>query len=405
MVALKEDETFVTQRGGKIIQVPVIHNESISKFETRKTLQSTLLLHKKKEMEQIQSLLEKKRTEFAKRMDECREKQEDLRTKQRQLRDRVTKFEKFLKENDAKKQRANVKAMAERKLREQKEQELLALQKQLSDEHLKAEHIVRMIKKYQVYEKYLQSVVDILPSDYLDVNEPHINDVLMRHKTLVETNDDLIVMLQQYQDNFETEAQRFAELVKEKNDLILVYNSTLGTQQKKFDKLKQECAYMEQKQEERDNTGKERMRLIGETKMAINNLHDRLGLNTHMQLSKVIANSNTVTQQQNLPALTQTATANLPSNTNTPGLGQIPLSEKGNAHYEQESAKALTDKLHAIMERFIDLQQISQKAEHFMQQERAEKGKKTSDKTYLNVNGLPATATGWVNERASKAGR
>ena len=43
--------------------------------------------------------------------------------------------------------------------------------------------------------------------------------------------------------------------------MILVFNSKLGTQQKKLDKLKQESAYMEQKIEERDKTGKERVML------------------------------------------------------------------------------------------------------------------------------------------------
>jgi hypothetical protein len=71
-----------------------------------------------------------------------------------------------------------------------------------------------------------------------------------------------------------------------------VYNSTLGTQQKKLDKLKQESAYTEQKLEERDRTGKERvtircnaiikiltlmqMRMLSETKLAINNIFDRI---------------------------------------------------------------------------------------------------------------------------------
>jgi predicted ribosome quality control (RQC) complex YloA/Tae2 family protein len=50
-------------------------------FENRRTLQSTLLLQKKKEMNAVQAALEKKRLEFAKRMEECREKQEELRAK------------------------------------------------------------------------------------------------------------------------------------------------------------------------------------------------------------------------------------------------------------------------------------------------------------------------------------
>lgn len=115
------------------------------------------------------------------------------------------------------------------------------------------------LEKYQIYETYLQSVISTLPPDYLDINEPHINDILMRHKTLVETNQDLLQSVSQSQDDIERENARLAELVKEKNDLILVYNSTLGTLQKRLDGLKQECAYAEQRLQERDNTGKERV--------------------------------------------------------------------------------------------------------------------------------------------------
>ena len=48
-------------------------------------------------MNQIQSLLEKKRLEFSKRIKECRERQDELKQKQKLIRDRVIKFEKFLK--------------------------------------------------------------------------------------------------------------------------------------------------------------------------------------------------------------------------------------------------------------------------------------------------------------------
>lgn len=99
-------------------------------------------------------------------------------SQQKQIRDRVFKFEKFLKENDAKRQRANLKAQTEKKIKEQKEQELGALQKGLENENLKSKNILKMIseywfktEKYQIYERYLQSAVDILPADYLDVNE------------------------------------------------------------------------------------------------------------------------------------------------------------------------------------------------------------------------------------------
>lgn len=191
-------------------------------FENHRTLQSTLLLQKKKEMAHVQDQLEKKRAEFSSRMEECKYKQEELRTKQKQIRDRVLKFEKFLKENDAKRQRANVKAQTERKARELKEVELVNLHKQLHEIKFKAERIGTIIsmfrelilEKHQIYEDYLQSVVDSIPPDYLDINEPHINDILMRHKTLLETNEDLIKTVQNFQDSIENEQNQLANIVK-----------------------------------------------------------------------------------------------------------------------------------------------------------------------------------------------
>ncbi|KAJ3294107.1 hypothetical protein HDU79_011466 [Rhizoclosmatium sp. JEL0117] len=345
-------------------------------FDNRHTLQSTLLLQKKKEMNLVQANLEKKRAEFSKRMEECREKQEELRVKQKQIRDRVTKFEKFLKENDAKRQRANVKAMTEKKMREQKEVEYGQLQALQLDLQSKTKNIQKLIKKYQIYERYLQSVVDVLPPDYLDINEPHVNDIIMRHKTLVETNEDLINMVSQSQDEIEERQSSLAALIKNKNDLILVYNSKLGTQQKYLDKLKQELAYMEQRMEERDKTGKERSRMIGETKLAINNIFDRLvSYNSTRPSTGGFGASSIMITDADKPGVNTPSSlavgggAGLTANWANPG--DDPLLREGDL-----SPSSLAEKLHFIQERVMDLTAISVKAEHAIAQEKIERQRK-----------------------------
>ncbi|KAJ3062032.1 hypothetical protein HDU98_002065, partial [Podochytrium sp. JEL0797] len=90
-------DTFLTQRGGKIVQGTPLYVPLVSQNE------------------------------------------------QKQIRERVTKFEKFLKENDAKRQRANMKAMSERKLREQKEQENQQLQHLQLDLQSETANILRLI--------------------------------------------------------------------------------------------------------------------------------------------------------------------------------------------------------------------------------------------------------------------
>ncbi|KAL7746545.1 hypothetical protein RI367_008072 [Sorochytrium milnesiophthora] len=318
-----DQDVFVTQRGGKITELSTIQDDlqlSHKLTQSTGTLQSTVLLRKRKELQQVQLQLEKKRQEFKKRMQECREKQEELRAKQKQLRDRVQKFEKFLRENDAKRQRALAKALTERRLKELKEQEMHTLQAQLREEIAKHERIQRINELYIPFEGYLQSVIAVLPSDYLDVHEPHINDILMRHHTLNETNRDLMRTLQQQTDEIETQTNHLNDIMKMKSDTILVYNSQLGALQKKLDKVKAESAKMEHMVSEAIKTRKTRMLVLSETKLAINNIYQRVAAST-------------------------SRTAN-------------------------DAAVSLTDKLTAIQDRILDLSQISAKVESMVREDR-----------------------------------
>ncbi|KNE72379.1 hypothetical protein AMAG_16864 [Allomyces macrogynus ATCC 38327] len=316
---------FLTQHGGALLESSVtsfLGPGTASRTGVPATdLQSTLLIRRRKELKHVQSLLEKKRAEFSKRMDECREKHEELKAKQKQLRDRVQKFEKFLRENDAKRQRALAKALSERKSREQKEQELFSLQDQLRQEQAKSERVKHMISMHRPHEQYLQWVISSLPSDYLDVQEPHINDVLTRYHTLSETNHDLQETLQLRLDEIEAETNRLNDLIKQKNDRILVYNSQLGALQKRLDKAKAESARVENMVAESVLSGKARMRNLSETKLAINNIYSRLG-----------------TRQ-----------------------GQTVLSE---------ASSQFAEKLAAIQDRVLDLAQIAAKAEQFMREDK-----------------------------------
>ena len=101
--------------------------------------------------------------------------------------------------------------------------------------------------------------MDALPEDYLDVNEPQIKDILMRHNTLVETYQDLIKIVQQHADDIEAKQQQLVELSKDKNDAILVSNSQLGNSQKRLDKLRHETTNTEIRLQEVDNRHKQQV--------------------------------------------------------------------------------------------------------------------------------------------------
>ncbi len=88
------------------------------------TSQSTLLLKKRKEMREVDDSLELMKKDYKKRMDDCEERRVLFESKQAKMREQVLKFEKFIQENDAKRQRAEIKARQEKKLFEDKIREL-----------------------------------------------------------------------------------------------------------------------------------------------------------------------------------------------------------------------------------------------------------------------------------------
>ena len=84
-------------------------------------------------MREVDESLELMKEEYKRRMDFCEERRLLFEAKQTKMRDQVIKFEKFIQENDAKRQRAELKIKQERKLYEQKCQELKALEDKIKE--------------------------------------------------------------------------------------------------------------------------------------------------------------------------------------------------------------------------------------------------------------------------------
>lgn len=219
-----------------------------------------MLLRRRKELCDYQQLLDERRERFRQSCAQWAQKREDLQSRSRQLKERVNNFEKHLHENDAKRQRALVKAHSERRVRELKEQEQQLLQDALRVESHRAQSIRRQIYSHKQFEGFLAFVLASLPHGYLDSQEPHINDILQRYQTLSETRDALQNTCDEQQEEVERESARLNDLIKLKNDRVLVCNSQLGVSQKWLDKAKTETARLESVIGETALSGKQRVR-------------------------------------------------------------------------------------------------------------------------------------------------
>lgn len=75
-------------------------------------------------MREVDASLENMKNQHKQRMDACEERRLQFELKQAKMREQVLRFEKFIQENDAKRQRAENKAKQERKLYEDKVKEI-----------------------------------------------------------------------------------------------------------------------------------------------------------------------------------------------------------------------------------------------------------------------------------------
>ncbi len=71
-------------------------------------------------MREVDESLELMKRDHKRRMDNCEERRIRFEEKQAKMREQVIKYEKFIQENDARRQRAELKAKQERKLYEEK---------------------------------------------------------------------------------------------------------------------------------------------------------------------------------------------------------------------------------------------------------------------------------------------
>ena len=93
----------------------------------------TRLLEVRRQMQEVDQGLTIQKDAYRSKMESIEQRRSDLEKKQEQLRESLEKFDKFLKENDAKRLRAIKKSVDEKKICEQKELELLKVKAAVID--------------------------------------------------------------------------------------------------------------------------------------------------------------------------------------------------------------------------------------------------------------------------------
>ncbi|KAJ0395468.1 hypothetical protein ATCC90586_001799 [Pythium insidiosum] len=184
--------------------------------------QSTLLLKKRKEMREIDDALEFMKEEFSQRMEACDARQRELERKQQEMKDQVARFEKFIKENDSKRTRAELKAKTEHRLAETNEQRKRQLLQQLEKDLRERDALEKKRDQLLKYRQFLEATVDSSDGEYEE-----IGDILNRYATLVDTNKDLKNQVRAAEVDTDQLRQKIRQLKVETQNLVLVQNSSI----------------------------------------------------------------------------------------------------------------------------------------------------------------------------------
>ncbi|GFR71411.1 coiled-coil domain-containing protein 42-like protein [Elysia marginata] len=283
---------FVTQLHERddeedITAFPVVKESGDKLIETGiNTLQKTLLLKKEVEVDKVNAQLEAKRYEFKQRMETCAHRQIQVQKKQQQMKDRVSKFEKFIQENEAKRRRAIQKYQQEVKLREQKAIEFSSLHDQLQHYKNKLRKLEAKAKAYKIYEEYLQGVIDAMPEDYLPTSEDKVKGLMMRHRTLSESNKGLVANLDDISDELERCRKELEVLMEDHQKHHLSDTSQLSQLQGRQEEVRDSNEQMEQNFQMSKGEMRRKRTETGIIFMAIDNIYDKCKKSTDPALGK-----------------------------------------------------------------------------------------------------------------------
>lgn len=238
---------------------------------TNQTSQSTLLLKKRKEMREVDESLEVMKDAYKRRMDFCEERRLQFEAKQTKMRDNVIKFEKFIQENDAKRQRAEAKIKQERKMYDQKCQELKSTLSSIKDLKEGQDKVIEELQKYNGYAAYLQ--------DFADRNQEmgfiEMSDIIKRYWTLKESNNSLMESIREQENQVDDYRSKLSDLLIKKENSGLVNNSLLQQQQQVLDDVRIQAKAIEQGTEIETESQKNDLRDMAEIVQGVRNLFNR----------------------------------------------------------------------------------------------------------------------------------
>ncbi|KDO25851.1 hypothetical protein SPRG_08795 [Saprolegnia parasitica CBS 223.65] len=244
---------------------------------------ATRLLEKRRQMFEVQEALDAQKEEFSRREDAFRRREEGLRKKDLELQESLIKFNKFLQENESKRNRAIKRASDEIKQRLAKEHDVARLRESLDRFNEENDKLSNEVKTNLKYTRYLESVQESVPEDY-----PEITDLVNRYNTLKDANRDLSENQALHERDNERKRIKFATFTKERTNDMLNFNNEIASLQKQLELRESNAIRLQHEVDTTIRNTSDKTLEVGQILMAVGNLLQRSTSGIHGSILKHI---------------------------------------------------------------------------------------------------------------------
>ncbi|XP_067222980.1 coiled-coil domain-containing protein 42 homolog isoform X5 [Chanodichthys erythropterus] len=291
----RKKNVFVTQleehreqKDEHIKHIPVITQGSSGLLETGvNTLQSTLVLKKRVEVDELNAQLMEKRQQVHDCMKILRERRAQLQQRQMETKQRAAKFDKFVEENEVKRRRALKKFQMEKQQNELKEKEKTELSTQLQDLQARRLYLKERVNKYKIFEEFLMKTLDLLPDNYLGYRTDLVMPIIRRYETLSISRQDLLQQLNSLTDELKTSQNQLEALKHQHNTYKLTTNQELSERQTQLDQMNEKNKQLEMTLQMHMAQSRDQVEEAGNILIAVRNLGEQCYLSHYGPLDSM----------------------------------------------------------------------------------------------------------------------
>eukprot|EP00505_MAST-04D_sp_SCG-Rhode-Island_P002786 Stramenopile-MAST_4_protein_2786 len=228
---------------------------------------ATRLLEKRRQMFEVQEALNAQKEDFQRREEAFRRREEGLRQKDLELQESLIKFNKFLQENESKRNRAEKRARDEGRQTVEKGKEIYKKSTEYEQMQLECAKVKEKLRKMSRYRDFLELAQRENAEDY-----PEISDLESRYKTLVSSNHELIEGQRENERKNEDQRTEFSDYTKTETNKMLNSNNLIANLQQRLESEEAAAAAAQDDFDESiRKTGDETLE-VGQVVMAVQNL-------------------------------------------------------------------------------------------------------------------------------------